>query len=698
VRKLFILLGFLFCAAAAFGQLHVHGVTGPDVAVTKDGPAQSAADTDVSYTVTLTNVGPGTATAITLNDNIPAGMTFVSVTPSATCTDPGAGNGGTVTCTVATLAENGTAVFTIVLHIPPQTPPGTSFTNIATSSTAGDPNEENDASSSTTTTPPPPSSNGGIFKTGPSSAAPGSDVAYTITVSNGGPDASATFSWTDTLPGTMTFVSVNQDSGPTMICTPGTTVTCSANNFPAFATATFTLTGHIPSGTPAGTTFQNTATVTATNDPGPENNSSVTSLTVSSVDMVITKVNAGPGTATAGTPFSYTITVTNNGPDTATNATWTDPLPPNTTFTSLTQDTGPAATTCSTPPPNINGTVTCSWNTLPSSTPAQFTLTITAGNTASVTNTANVSASEFDPNTNNNTASATTTITPSADMTITKSGPSSITQGTDINYTISIHNNGPTNAANVVVSDTYPANTTFVSATPASGPAGSCTPGPTSVSCTFASFPFNATANITLVLHVSNTAPNGSSIANTATVSASTSDPDGSNNSSTSTATVTVAPTADLAVTKNGPTSVARGANITYNLSIANNGPAPSNNVTLTDTFPPNTTFVSVNQTSGPVFNCTNNATTLTCTIASLNAGASATFDLVLHVTSNATGTITNSVSATSSTPDPTPGNSTATSGAAVTSTGDAPTLSPLALALFSMLIAVAGVFVTKRG
>ena len=697
MRKLFILLGFLFCAATAFGQLHVHGVTGPDVAVTKNGPAQSPADTDVSYTVQLTNVGPGSATAITLDDNIPAGMTFVSVTPSATCTDPGVGNGGTITCTVATLAENDNVVFTIVLHIPPQTPAGTSFTNIAKISTAGDPNNENDASSATTTTPPPPSSNGGIFKTGPSSAAPDSDVAYTITVSNGGPDDSATFSWTDTLPGTMTFVSINQDSGPTMICTPGTTVTCSANNFPAFTSATFTLTGHIPSGTPAGTTFQNTATVTATNDPSPENNSSVTSLTVSSAEMAITKVNTGSGTATAGTPFSYTITITNNGPDTATNATWSDPLPPNTTFTSLTQDNGPVATTCSTPPPNINGTVTCSWNAFGNGLSAQFTLTITAGNTASVTNTATVSASEFDPNTNNNTASATTTITPSADMTITKSGPTSITQGTDINYTITVRNNGPTDAANVVVSDTYPANTTFVSATPTSGPAGSCTPGPTSVSCTFASFPFNATASITLVLHVSNTAPNGSSIANTATVSASTFDPDGSNNSSTSTATVTVAPTADLSVTKNGPTAVARGANITYNLSIANNGPGPSNNVTLTDTFPANTTFVSVNQTSGPVFNCTNNATMLTCTIASLTAGASATFDLTLHVTSNATGTITNSVTATSSTPDPTPGNSTATSGAAVTSTGDAPTLSPLALALFSMLIAAAGVFVTKR-
>ena len=696
MRKLFILLGFLFCAVAAFGQLRVTGVTAPDVAVAKDGPAQAPSDSNVTYTVTVTNLDPDNpALGITMNDNIPAGMTFVSVTPSATCTDPGVGNGGTISCTIASLAANSFTTFTIVLHLPVSAP-GTTFTNVATVSTAGDPNEENDSATATTSTPPPPSSDASILKDGPSSAAPNSDVAYTIAVTNSGPDAAATFQWTDTLPGTMTFVSLVQNTGPTMGCTTGTTVTCNLNNFPALTSATFTLTGHIPNGTPSGTVFTNNATVTAPNDPESENNTATTSLTVSSADLGVTKVNAGPGTAVAGTPFSYTITVTNNGPDTAISVALTDTLPPNTTFTSLNQDTGPTANG-SVPPVGSSGTVTCGFASLPNGTSAQFTLTITAGNTASVSNTATVSASEFDPNSNNNSATATTTITPSADMTITKSGPATITQGTDINYTISVHNNGPTDAANVVVSDTYPANTTFVSATPTSGPAGSCTPGPTSVSCTFASFPFNATASITLVLHVSNAAPNGSSIANTATVSASTSDPNGTNNSSTSTATVTVAPTADLAVTKNGPTAVARGANITYNLSITNNGPGPSNNVTLTDTFPANTTFVSVNQTSGPVFNCTNNATTLTCTIASLNAGASATFDLVLHLTSNATGTITNSVSATSSTPDPTPGNSSATSAAAVTSTGDAPTLSPLALALLSIMIAAAGVFITKR-
>src|SRR5204862_4873314 len=118
---------------------------------------------------------------------------------------------------------------------------------------------------------------------------------HTVTVSNNRPDASAACSLTDTGPVTMTFVSLNQNSGPVMSCTTGTTVTCSASNFPAFTSATFTLTGHIPSGTPAGTVFQNTAKVTATNDPDPENNSAVTSLTVASADMAITKVNAGPG-------------------------------------------------------------------------------------------------------------------------------------------------------------------------------------------------------------------------------------------------------------------------------------------------------------------------------------------------------------------------------------------------------------------
>ena len=77
-------------------------------------------------------------------------------------------------------------------------------------------------------------------------------------------------------------------------------------------------------------------------------------MTVSSVDVGVTK--SGPATAIAGGPtFDYVITLSNGGPDAATDATFTDNLPAGMNFVSLMQNTGPAAN-CNTPTPNTNGT------------------------------------------------------------------------------------------------------------------------------------------------------------------------------------------------------------------------------------------------------------------------------------------------------------------------------------------------------
>jgi uncharacterized repeat protein (TIGR01451 family) len=681
LRQFVFIPAIFLCAFAAFG-----GEPIADITVSKTGPAQAAADTDVSYTVTVSNLGPMTATNITLNDNVPSGMIFVSVTPSATCTGPTL---GVVSCTIASLAANNDAIFTFVFHIPPGTPPGTSFTNIVSVSSPDDASEENNTASAVTSTPPAPQSDAFIMKSGPSSAGPDTDVAYTISVTNGGPDPATPLSWQDTLPGTMTFVSLNQSSGPTMTCTPGTTVSCSLSPFPAGQTATFTLTGHIPAGTQPGTTFANTATVTTQNDPEPDNNSASTTLSISAADVSIVKT--GPGSSpNAGTPFSYTITIANAGPDSAVGATWSDTLPPNTTFVSVVQDTGPPAT-CQ----EADGTVSCSFASLANGASAQFTLTITAGNTTSVTNTAIASSESFDPNTSNNSSSTTTTITPVADVSITKSGPPAVTAGNDITYTISVPNAGPSNASNVVVSDPLPANTTFVSANYTSGPAGSCTPGGGSATCTVPTLPVGATTVFTYVFHVSPSATNGTIIMNTATVSATTSDPNGGNNSSSTNATV--APTADLVVTKNAPATVVSGTQMTYTVSLTNNGPSDAANVVLTDTLPPNTIVISTNQTSGPTFNCSSNATAITCTRASFAAGSTATFDFVVQFNGAPGSAITNSVTATSTTIDPTPANATATAVTNAAAAGNGPTLSSLALAMLSAALAIAGMLVVRR-
>ena len=640
-----------------------------DLFVIKDGPNTAAADTDVTFTITAGNNGPDSG-PISLSDTLPGTMTFVSITqtsgPSFPCpTQPTPGSGGTINCT-ATLAAGQSATFSLITHIPPGTPQGTAFTNQATVTGNGvDPNDENNSASAAVAVPIP-QADIGVQKVGPDTAAPNTDVAYTITVNNPGPNAADSVSLTDTLPGTMTFVSIIQNSGPVFVCSGGSTTTCSILSMPVGTTATFTLTGHIPSGTASGTTFTNVAKVTTTtNDPNPDNNSSLTELTVVTSDLQAAK--SGPGTAFAGNPISWTITIINNGPDPQSAATLSDPLPAGTTFVSLVQNTGPSAT-CSDPGAGNAGSVNCSFFSLGSGVSAQFTLTaaINPGFTGTLSNTATAFGTNADTNPGNNSATFVTAVTASADLSVLKTGPATANAGTDITYAITVMNNGPSNAANVSLTDAVPANATFVSASQTTGPAFSCANPPSggtgTVTCTIASLPLTS-ATFSMTVHI-NPGAAGAAIVNTANVATTSTDSNPGNNSSFVTTTATGS--ADVSIVKTAAAAAVAGSNLTYNINVTNNGPSDAASVTMADTLPPNTTFVSESQLTGPVFTCTNPPSggtgAVSCSIATLTAGTSATFAIVVQIApATPVGPSSNTATVTTSTADPTPGNNSST-------------------------------------
>src|SRR5438067_2638415 len=363
-----------------------------DLFVTKTAPATASINTNITFTITFGNGGPDDAAAATFNDTLPGGATFVSYTqtsgPTFTCgTLPNVGDaGGTANCSIATLTAGTVAQFNIVVNVSPSAAGTTLINTVVVSSQTPDDSDENNTSITATNVPGGNSADVGIVKSGPSSAPANSDVTYTITVTNGGPNDAGHVQWTDTLPtGTpagpaMTFVSFMQTSGPTFNCgTPAATTTCSLDPMPNGSIATFTFTGHIPSGTASGKTFTNVASVTSDNDPNPDNDSSATTLTVSSVDVGVTK--SGPATAVAGGPtFDYIITLSNAGPDAAEDASFNDNLPAGINFVSLTQNTGPTAG-CGTPTPNTNGPVACTIPLFPNGGSAQFTVTVQAAPT-----------------------------------------------------------------------------------------------------------------------------------------------------------------------------------------------------------------------------------------------------------------------------------------------------------------------------
>ena len=78
-------------------------------------------------------------------------------------------------------------------------------------------------------------------------------------------------------------------------------------------------------------------------------------------------------------------------------------------------------------------------------------------------------------------------------------------------------------------------------------------------------------------------------------------------------------------MTKSGPATTPSNTNVTYTVVAANAGPSNAASVTLTETVPAGTTFVSANQSTGPAFSCSGRGPVV-CTIATFASGASATF------------------------------------------------------------------------
>src|SRR5262249_38135502 len=124
-----------------------------------------------------------------------------------------------------------------------------------------------------------------------------------------------------------------------------------------------------------------------------------------SADLAVVKT--GPATGHVGQAITYTIKVTNKGPDTANGVNLTDTLPKNTGFGSASSTQG----SCAPRPHEL--VVACNIGTMASG--ATVTMTIVAKPTkkGSYTNTATVSSSSpNDPVSGNNTSSVTTNVTP----------------------------------------------------------------------------------------------------------------------------------------------------------------------------------------------------------------------------------------------------------------------------------------------
>lgn len=186
----------------------------------------------------------------------------------------------------------------------------------------------------------------------------------------------------------------------------------------------------------------------------------------------------------------------------------------------------------------------------------------------------------------------------SADVQVTKAGPATVQPGANATYTITVTNNGPNAAANVLLADALPPGTTFVNISSNAGwTAGNAGGVITETNALLAS---GASSTFTLVLQVSSSAGATTTISNTASVSSSTPDPNSNNNISTTTATVTAGPATHFSVS--APAAATGGTSFPFTITardVANNvatGYFGTVHFTSTDggaTLPANYTFVA---------------------------------------------------------------------------------------------------------
>jgi uncharacterized repeat protein (TIGR01451 family) len=259
-----------------------------------------------------------------------------------------------------------------------------------------------------------------------------------------------------------------------------------------------------------------------------------------------------------------------------------------------------------------------------------------------------------------------TTSTTSADLSVTMTGPGTVTAGNTYTYTITLTNGGPNAASSVTLSDAMPSGLTLVSESQTGGP-DSFTNASTSSTAKFtlASMASGNTDTFQVVATVAASQGNGTTITNTSSVTSSTSDPNTSNNSSSVSSTVvnnSGGNSADLAISMQGPSTVTRGHTYTYTITAKNKGPNAASSASFTDLLPAGMTLVSTQEKNGndTWTNTTANGTP-SFTLANFPANHTDTFWVIVSIpTSDGSGVkLTQTATITSSTSDPVSSNNT---------------------------------------
>jgi len=430
--------------------------TGEDLSISMtDSPDPVAAGSDITYTITVTNNSGTTATGVRWDDIIPLNTTFRSVsgTTGWSCTTPGVGGIGTVTCLNGTVPANDSVVFTLVVRVNASTPGNTVIENSALVVYPTDPDEGNNNTGVIETLVKQTADVSIQMTATPNPVVAGNELTYNITVRNGGPEGANAVTMTTAVPTNTTFVSLTRPSG--WVCTTpivGDTgpISCLFATLGVSVSANFQLKVLVPGSLAGGETILNTGNVTTTSfDPNSANDSTgnVETTVRSTADLSITLAASPFPKVNGGENLNFTVTLNNSASyEVGTDVSWSIETPPSSTYRSV---TAPSGWTCTTPAIGSTGTVTCSRSRVAVGSSHVFVMQVrinsdAIGGTQVGVSTAIVTTS-FDPDDGNNNATVDVVVTPPT-LVSTPALPFNVTYRNLINRrytrTISVSNTG----------------------------------------------------------------------------------------------------------------------------------------------------------------------------------------------------------------------------------------------------------------
>ena len=612
---------------------------GTDVSMGKSrSPAGSLLVGDtVTFTLSPRYAGtPPTSASIT--DVLPANYEYVLPVTTGTGWSCDAPSGQTLTCDYAG-TEADVANYTTPITVTAKTvSAGNDIVNTAEISADYDVRKDNNTAKDSPAIIQAPVVNLVPSKIGPDRGlvTVGNSYDYTLsTRNNGNAPFWGTLSFTDTLPAGMTAQTFNAPTGWT--CTPlpavgSQDVTCETNKYtesnpllPGATSDKVVLSVEI---TQEGS-LSNKLTVTSPDYDNPDDpekyplenpNGSSTTVNVESgkgpnvADLRLTKKLVSPGPFVSGQdPATFELEVINDGSAEAENIELEDEL--NDIVFANASDPGATVSTVSGLATGLSCTVTrgsgfksdvrCTATSLPKCTQGvdcpKIQITTLVGDVGTKTNTASAySLKTPDPDTSNNTASASYTVNPMTDVTVTKvaavADGGNVQAGLNLTYVITakVVRDGRSGADGVKITDSLPHGLRFVSASPSTG---SCTTAPSSgalidasndqLTCNLGDIDNGSQQTVQVkVIPTTAQAVANATITNSVDVATTTPESDSSNNSAQISHKV-VPPSVDLLINKSdGPDPLEINTNTVYTVTATNNGPSNAFNVDIIDTFP----------------------------------------------------------------------------------------------------------------